>query len=150
MENGGNKRPIEEKEDESKGESSPAIDISHSIMTCRNSIIPYIHPLFFSKIGVLLSRLTNIICHKNFSKRNRRVQPNPTDHFYAAAAPTLADGAGNGEQFREEFTEFNAYLWTFTRGNELNLWLLTFRVQMLLVIDRSKSVRAIYVLRIEE
>jgi len=110
VENGENKRPIEEKEDESKGESSPAIDISRSIMTCQNSIIPYIHPLFFPKIGVLPSRLTNIICHKNFSERNRRVQPNPTDHFYAAAAPTLADGAGNGEQFREESTEFNAYL----------------------------------------
>jgi len=70
---GGNKRRIERKE-ENKGESWSAVNVSRSIMTRRNSISPRIHPFFASKIGVLPSRLTNIICHKNFSARSRRVQ----------------------------------------------------------------------------
>jgi len=70
---GGNKRPMEKKK-ENKGESWSAVDVSRSIMTRRNSISPRIHPFFASKIGVLPSRLTNIICRKNFSARSRRIQ----------------------------------------------------------------------------
>lgn len=95
MENGGNKRPIEGKKDESKGESWPAIDISSSIMTRRNSISLRIHPLFTSKVGVLSSRLTNIICDKNFSALSRRVQLTISMRPLRQLSPMELDTASN-------------------------------------------------------
>lgn len=101
-----NKQPMERSEDSSKGEKTiPAISDSGNDPP-KNSIPPFrslflfsrILLLFASKVDALPTRLTNIICDKNFSYFGTE-QTDPTGHFYATAAPILADGVGNGEQF---------------------------------------------------
>lgn len=83
------------------------------IMTPRK--IPYLsflsHSfLLVSKVNALSIRLTNIICDRRIFRilvRGRRIQLTIS---MATAAPILTDELGNGEQFREESAEFNAYL----------------------------------------
>lgn len=142
--------------------------ISRSV-TRRNSIFDHIHPfpLFPSsaKKSVLSDRLMNIICDRNFSYFGAE-QTDPTGHFYATMAPTPSfslsfslslslshllslslppfAGVRNGEQFREESAEFNAYLWASTQWNELKPWPPTSRVRMYsagldVTVDRSRQ-----------
>lgn len=141
----GNKQPMERREDASKGENWPAIDISRSgnDRTTEKFHISLsfsfrIHLLLASKVDALPARLTNIICDKNFSYFGAE-QTDPTGHFYATAAPILANGVGNGEQFREESAEFNAYLWASTRENELEIRGCTFCVQMYSDVSDDRS-----------